>query len=274
VEQIFRWEASLEVLPILKGEDWNGLLEAWLETPDTASPLTERIDIAYESAMQRISDERSQSDRAQKEQAKARIEIIDELDSLRAGRQPEPPTPYTRVPETRLDRSGAPLWKLCDFREEISDADRAGYEAALEAAGLLDGWVTPEGTLIDPKTNDLFFVRSHGAGDGGLNRVLRAEGDLADAVKRILGCIGTRENEGDTWLTPDGRWQHGLLQGAWGKPDAEYLGHHAREEAPPADHRIGGGTRDRRGIHRQTGTGKKGHRGTGGPNCHGTCQRA
>ena len=27
VEQIFRWEASLEILPILKEEDWNGLLE-------------------------------------------------------------------------------------------------------------------------------------------------------------------------------------------------------------------------------------------------------
>ena len=76
-------------LPILKEEDWNGLLEAWLETPDTISPLTERIDIAHQSAMQRISDERSQSDRAQKEQAKARIEIIDQLDALRAGRQPE-----------------------------------------------------------------------------------------------------------------------------------------------------------------------------------------
>ena len=142
VEQIFRWEASLEILPILKEEDWNGLLEAWLETPDTVSPLTERIDIAHQSAMQRISDERSQSDRAQKEQAKARIEIIDQLDVLRVGRQPEPPTPYTRGVETRLDRPGAPLWKLCDFREEISAADRAGYEAALEAAGLLDGWVT------------------------------------------------------------------------------------------------------------------------------------
>jgi uncharacterized protein (TIGR02680 family) len=231
VEQIFRWEASLEILPILKEEDWNGLLEAWLETPDTVSPLTERIDIAHQSAMQRISDERSQSDRAQKEQAKARIEIIDQLDALRAGRQPEPPTPYTRGVETRLDRPGAPLWKLCDFREEISAADRAGYEAALEAAGLLDGWVTPEGTLIDLSTNDLFFVGSNGASDGGLNRILRVEGSLADAVKGILGCVGTRENEGQTWLTPDGRWQHGLLRSAWRKPDAEYLGHNSREEA-------------------------------------------
>lgn len=231
VEEICRWEASLEVLPMVKGEDWNGLLDAWLETPDAASPFSERVDTAYQSAMQRISDERSQSDRAQKEQANARSEIIDQLDSLRAGRQPEPPVPYTRAAETRLDRPGAPLWKLCDFKEEISPADRAGYEAALEAAGLLDAWVRPDGALIDPSTNDLFFVGCDGASDGGLNRVLRADGSLAEAVRRILACIGTGENEGETWLTPDGRWQHGLLRGAWRKPAAEYLGRNAREEA-------------------------------------------
>ena len=231
VEQICRWEESLEVLPLFRGEDWNGLFGAWLEAPDTVSPLSERVEIAHQSAMQRISDERSQSDRVLEEQAQARNEIIDELDTLRAGWQPEPPTPYTRGAEIRLHRPGAPLWKLCDFHEEISAADRAGYEAALEAAGLLDAWVTPDGTLIDPGANDVFLVGADGPGDGGLNRVLRAEGPLAEALTRVLACIGAREQEGETWLTPDGRWQHGLLRGAWRKPDAEYLGHNAREEA-------------------------------------------
>jgi hypothetical protein len=199
----------LQVLPILKGEDWNGLFEAWLETPDVASPLSERVDLAYQSAMRLVSEDRSRSERALNEQSEARKELVDNLETLRGGRQSEPPTPYTRVTGTRLDRPGAPLWKLCEFREEISAADRAGYEAALEASGLLDGWVTPDGTLIDPNTNDLFFVGSEGAGEGGLNRVLRAVGSLPEAVARILGCIGTGEEEGETWLTPDGRWQHG-----------------------------------------------------------------
>jgi hypothetical protein len=138
VEEICRWEASLEVLPIVQGEDWSGLLGLWLETPDAPSPLSGGVEIAYRSAMQLIGDERSLSDRAQKEQANARTEIIDKLEPLRAGRQPEPPVPYTRAPETRLDRPGAPFWKLCDFHQEIPAADRAGYEAALEGAGLLD----------------------------------------------------------------------------------------------------------------------------------------
>jgi uncharacterized protein (TIGR02680 family) len=231
VQEIFRWEASVETMPILKGEDWHGLLETWLEAPDTDSPLTERIEVAHQSAMQGISDERSQSDRWQEEQSKARREITDQLDTLRAGRQPTPPTPYTRLAETRLDLPGAPLWKLCEFQAEVSAPDRAGYEAALEAAGLLDALVTPEGTLIDPSTRDLLFVGADVASDGGLNRVLQAEGSLAEEVKRIFGCIGTHENEGETWFTPDGRWQHGLLRGAWNKPDAEFIGHSSREEA-------------------------------------------
>ena len=36
---------------------------------------------------------------------------------------------------------------------------------------------------------------------------------------------------GDPQSRDAGRWQHGMLRGAWRKPDAEYLGHHSREEA-------------------------------------------
>src|SRR5262249_12192090 len=52
-----------------------------------------------------------------------------------------------------------------------------------------------------------------------------------ELVQRVLGCIGSIEGEGKTWVTPNGRWQHGLLRGAWAKPEAEYLGHTARENA-------------------------------------------
>ena len=60
---------------------------------------------------------------------------------------------------------------------------------------------------------------------------MRAEGDFAEIVPRILGCIGSGEGESETWVSPDGCWRHGLLRGAWEKPAAEYLGHAAREEA-------------------------------------------
>src|ERR1041385_1961770 len=136
--------------------------------------------------------------------------------------------------------AGAPLWKLCEFRDEVSTQARAGFEAGLEAAGLLDAWVTPTGELIEPPTHDVFFHPVTGVADAGLNRVLRVEIDPADAaasaiapqlVQRILGCIGSVEEEGETWIADDGRWRHGLLGGAGGKPLSELLGHTARENA-------------------------------------------
>ena len=229
--RIYAWEASLKELPIAKGEDWRLLLEAWLEMPDTTSPLAERLGVAHQSALQLLSGERSQSDRALAEQTATRKEIVDERDSLRAGRQPEPPAPHMRAVDARVDLPGAPLWKLCGFRDEVAAKDRAGFEAALESAGLLDAWVTPEGALMNAATHDIFFVATKGGKDSGLNQVMRAEGDFADVVERILGCIGISQEAGDTWVLPDGRWQHGLLRGAWGKPAAEYLGHAAREDA-------------------------------------------
>jgi uncharacterized protein (TIGR02680 family) len=123
------------------------------------------------------------------------------------------------------------LWKLCGFRDEVPVEDRAGFEAALEAAGLLDAWVTPEGGLVDAATGDTIFAADDRSGREGLNRVLRPESELAEVVQAILGRIGQREGEGSTWITSDGRWHHGLLQGAWAKPAAEFLGHAAREQA-------------------------------------------
>ena len=38
---------------------------------------------------------------------------------------------------------------MTDFAPGLSDDERAGLEAALEAAGILDAWVTPEGNLVD-----------------------------------------------------------------------------------------------------------------------------
>jgi uncharacterized protein (TIGR02680 family) len=233
VTLIYEWENGLKVLalPVTEDEDWRMLLEGWMEATDTPSPLARRIEAASQSATRLLADERSRCERDVAERTAERQTLQTEIASLRDGRQPEPPAPHTRAAEIRVDRPGAPLWKLCGFRDEIPAANRAGFEAGLEASGLLDAWVTPGGALIDPATQDVFFSAARGQADAGLNRVLRAEGALAEIVPGLLGCIGSAENEGETWVSPDGRWRHGLLRGAWQKPTAEYLGHTAREEA-------------------------------------------
>lgn len=46
-------------------------------------------------------------------------------------------------------RVGAPLWQLVDFHPDVHGASRAGIEAVLQAAGLSDAWVTPDGAWRD-----------------------------------------------------------------------------------------------------------------------------
>ncbi len=155
VRGIYEWEATLEVLPLVKGEDWHLLLDTWV--PGELAPFAQRFDAAYAVASAALADERSRCNRALEDQALPRAETIAALESLSAGRQPEPTTPHTRAQDVRIARAGAPLWKLCEFRDDVSAEARSGFEAALEAAGLLDAWVTPAGELIDATTHDVFF---------------------------------------------------------------------------------------------------------------------
>lgn len=78
---------------------------------------------------------------------------------------PAPPR-WRRDPRTGLP--GAPLWRLVDFRSDVRAADRAGLEAALDGAGLLDAWVTPTGQVLDATRKDLALVIGPGvAGQAG-----------------------------------------------------------------------------------------------------------
>lgn len=77
-----------------------------------------------------------------------RQQVLDERDDA-------PPTTAWRGAD-RAGRAGAPLWRLVRFADELPDATAAGIEAALEAAGLLDAWVRPDGRA--DSTLDAFLV--------------------------------------------------------------------------------------------------------------------
>ena len=76
-------------------------------------------------------------------------ELTEQIGQLRAGGHDAPPVPPTRSPGIRDGRPGAPLWRVTDFAPGLADDERAGVEAALEAAGILDAWVTPDGNLVN-----------------------------------------------------------------------------------------------------------------------------
>jgi len=160
---------------------------------------------------------------------------------LEAGEDRTPPAPHTRDPALRGQLAGAPLWQLIDFAPHAPADVRAGLEAALEASGLLDAWVLPQGTVIDPRTNDVVLVdrapHEHSLGQWIVPTVPTAGPGTevrAATVAAILGsiaCSAQEPFEAETWISPGGEFRAGNARGAWTKPEAQYIGHAAREAA-------------------------------------------
>jgi hypothetical protein len=94
-------------------------------------------------------------------------------------------------------------------------------EAALDAAGLLQAWVTPDGMYLASRDGD-DIVWTPGTGEArataSLHDVLRPAddvGELATAVDRMLTRVGygTDISAHPVTVNPDGQWRHGELTG-------------------------------------------------------------
>jgi len=148
----------------------------------------------------------------------------------------EPPgaPPWARSP--RLGRPGAPLWQAVDLRPEVGASERASIEAALHAAGLLDAWLTPDGTLLDPGTLDTLLRPSAPAAQGPtLATVLSADPDgaldaaLIDAALATVAYGPTAAGTGaSAAIGADGSFVLGPVHGRAAKDQAEHLGAAAR----------------------------------------------
>ena len=91
-------------------------------------------------------------------------EVTAERDRLATGRDAEPAAPPWRT--ERSERAGAPLWQLVEVGDHVSSATLQGLESALTAAGLLDAWVRPDGSLdLDERQADLTLTRAPSAGE-------------------------------------------------------------------------------------------------------------
>lgn len=215
-------------------------LEAWLHMVSGANPLELAVSAAGRDAARRIERAQVQTG-ASADGTRATIDELEgEIAELESGRQPPPPAPYTRGVDARMRRAGASLWQLVDFRDDVTPEDRAGIEAALESAGILDGWVTPSGELLDPNTQDVLLVATD-AGHAGprlADALVPAIGDGAGVseaeVHRLLAAIGLGESDEPVWVSGGGRFRNGVLHGAWRKPAAAFIGHGAREAARQA----------------------------------------
>ncbi|HEX4291030.1 MAG TPA: TIGR02680 family protein [Trebonia sp.] len=233
--------SGLTELRVADGDELIAALESWGVTAEGANPAVAVIDDATRAAGAELGRLAGELSSQRTRQLKRASELAEEIGRLRDGGHDAPPVPSTRAPGSRDGRPGAPLWKVTEFAPGLADDKRAGLEAALEASGILDAWVTPDGTLVD---GDVIVASGLApvAGESCANLLVPAidaddhqAGALrAQSVAAVLSAIGTwpqTAGGGAAWVTTDGRWSNGVLSGAWRKDQAGYIGEGAREAA-------------------------------------------
>ncbi|MFU8840765.1 MAG: TIGR02680 family protein [Nitriliruptoraceae bacterium] len=164
-------------------------------------------------------------------------------------RDDAPPPPVWRRGD-RLDRAGAPLWRLVRFADDLAPARAAAVEAALEAAGLLDAWVHSDGRVGHDEHDSVLIAVPSAAGGppavGGsrtLAEVLVPETQdhvAPQVVARLLSAVavsdgpapGSGDEQGDAGpavsVTLDGRYRLGPLAGHHRVDAPRYIGATAR----------------------------------------------
>jgi uncharacterized protein (TIGR02680 family) len=87
--------------------------------------------------------------------------LTGEREAVAAERDDAPPASDLR-PASRAERTGAPLWRLADFRPGVDAGTAAAIEGALYGAGLLTAWVHPDPALtaaaVDAAEADGYLV--------------------------------------------------------------------------------------------------------------------
>ncbi|MGD9879166.1 MAG: TIGR02680 family protein [Reyranella sp.] len=241
------WQRHLEGLEILTvdPDEAAAVLDAlaeWVVGLVGDSPARRALQTAQQCATERLA-ERNALLASRRQTLGSEVSALeDERARLEAGADASPPPPYTRSPDTRSARAGAPLWHLVDFRESVTEPERASLEAALEVSGLLDAWVTADGRLqtFDGKAvlDDTQLVvrrpQPNPLTDWLAVSVPSDSPVAAAVVERVLSSIACSPDEpsdAEAWVSPDGRFRLGTLAGAWAKPVAAYIGHAARAAA-------------------------------------------
>ena len=153
----------------------------------------------------------------------------------RTEKLPEP-SPYRAL--SRDSSTGIAFYAAVEFATDVDQATAAGIEAALQASGLLDGWVSTEGMLRSATTEDLLLTPSPlPAGVTPLSSVLTPAAPPDSAVESttisaLLTSIAVGSHpEASSWVDGKGRWRLGVATGAWHKGQVEFIGVTARRQA-------------------------------------------
>jgi hypothetical protein len=219
-------------------ENWCRLVTELTEAPEPAPVLVTAINLDHLVPVRHPHDERRASlKRGLAANVEEQKNLAVQLSSAEAEHDPTPRDPEFWVRRQRhggVTADGAPFWRLVETLN--GSAPAAELEAALDAAGLLQAWVTPDAaylasrdgheTVWSPPSNVPSGIPSTGATLRAVLRPADDSGDLAVVVGRLLNSVGFGADlaAGEVSLTADGRWRHGQLTGtAAPSPDGPKL---------------------------------------------------
>src|SRR6266545_2582208 len=212
-------------------------LDALTDRADSEAAVVELVESVSSQVLQAVVAEETRV-AAQRETASLeRRRISQEIAGLRDMVDLPPDASIARTAD-RSTMAGAPLWRLVTYAEGVSPPIQAAVEAALQASGLLDAWVSLDGG-VEVAGHDTFVVADllGEVADRSLIEVLRPEPDSsvpAGHVRRLLSQIAYGEALPDghgAAIGADGRWRLGNATGSWAKPEAEHIGATARERS-------------------------------------------
>ena len=217
-------------------------LVIWTASPEGLNPMNTAVAEAYAQASQRHAARHTELEARRNGLQRERAALIEERDRLAAGQDAVPLPPATRGEGVREGRAGAPLWQLVDFHPDVQAEQRAGLEASLEACGLLDAWIAPDGSITDasgsPLWDSQWLLRPtiHGASLADQLFPLDMESSnvaphLVKALLAGVACGAADDPSAESWVSVDGRYRLGALAGAWSKSEAVYIGQTARAQA-------------------------------------------
>jgi uncharacterized protein (TIGR02680 family) len=248
-ENILLWNDGLKGLPQLHSAELQSVFEVWCMEPQGENPLQPYVQQSFDTSFRNALNTQKELEGSIQQLQQDFQNHQEEKTKLLAGIDAGPlPNPWKNL-HTRQGRDGAPLWQVLDFKESLSENEKAGLEAALEASGLLDAWLLPNGRLLRSGETDDVFVGLEAQTQlpaVHLGTVLKAAIDPQSSaaqqlreedIHRVLEQIGWGEQDAPCWICIEsegvlgrGTFRLGPQRGHWAKDRAQHLGLRARSE--------------------------------------------
>lgn len=223
------------LLPVAEWADLTEALgEALARFGEPDAPLLESTySSKTQAAEQRVRDEQATVRAHRSALSAQRAQVSAERDAI-AAEKDDAPSPYPGRTADRSARDGAPLWRLVHFADNVADDRAAALEAALEATGMLDGWVPPDSSATgEADASDGFLVPGSPVQGPSLADVLVPEDGTSVPREVIAATLRSVALDGELFssaavIGADGRYSHGITAGRNRKEHAEYIGATAR----------------------------------------------